>query len=124
MAPYALERSPPARYRRVEIQYGLGWDGIFHLFTWISTAVGLGLLWRAGKMAHVPWRTRLFVGSLMLGWGIFNLVEGLIDHQLLGVHHVHPQGLLSWDLAFLASGVALIGGGLWLVRSRQPRGPR
>lgn len=23
-----------------------------------------------------------------MGWGLFDLVEGLVDHQLLGAHHV------------------------------------
>jgi uncharacterized membrane protein len=25
---------------------------------------------------------------LLAGWGVFNLVESIIDHQLLGIHHV------------------------------------
>ncbi len=51
-----------------------------------------------------------------MGWGIFNLVEGLVNHQLLGVHHVRDDlgAPLSWDLGFLASGVLLTGlGWLW-----------
>jgi hypothetical protein len=27
--------------------------------------------------------------AVLLGWGIFNVVEGLVDHQLLGLHHVN-----------------------------------
>jgi uncharacterized membrane protein len=62
-------------------------DGLFHLATWICVAVGSALLylaWRDGRLAS-PLRTHL--GLLLSGWGLFNLVEGLIDHQLLGVHH-------------------------------------
>jgi hypothetical protein len=41
----------------------------------------------------------------LMGWGLFNVIEGLIDHHLLGIHHVHPgDGQLAWDLAFLALG--------------------
>ena len=45
--------------------------------------------------------------------GIFNVVEGLIDHQILGVHHVRDDlgGPLSWDMGFLIFGVLLIVGG-------------
>ena len=56
---------------------------------------------------------------LLAGGEFFNLVEGLIDHQLLGLHHVRDDlgVLLGWDLAFLAFGVLLIVGGLALARS-------
>jgi uncharacterized membrane protein len=66
----------------------------------------------------VPRPTRRFVGDLLLGWGLFNLVEGLVDHQVLGIHHVREvQGWLGYDLAFLAAGgVALILTGLRLGR--------
>ena len=103
------------------------WDGLFHAFTWITTAVGIGLLWRAGGRPDVPWSSRTFVGSLALGWGAFNFVEGLIDHQILGLHHVHPgRNQLAWDLGFLLSGVVLAAVGAALIhagrRERTPRG--
>lgn len=51
------------------------------------------------------------------GRGLFNFVEGIIDHQLLGIHHVHPgDGQLAWDLGFLASGLVLVAIGGALVR--------
>jgi uncharacterized membrane protein len=63
---------------------------------------------------------RAYSGSLLLGWGLFNLVEGLIDHELLQVHHVYqndPQVFVLWDLAFLACGVIFILIGASMVRS-------
>jgi len=44
--------------------------------------------WNAGKQKDVPWSGQTFFGALMLGWGMFNLVEGVIDHHILGIHHV------------------------------------
>src|SRR5215210_2502641 len=89
----------------VNIEINMFWDGLFHLFTWFMTALGLALLWRAGQQETVPWSTRLFVGSLALGWGILNVVEGLIDHHILQIHHVVEQaGLSVWDYTFLSSG--------------------
>ena len=72
--------------------------------------------WRAGALAP-PWG--LHVGLLLAGWGAFNLVEGLVDHQLLGVHHVRDDlgGPLGWDLAFLAFGAALVVEGWVVMRS-------
>lgn len=107
---------PPTSVRNIEIN--MFWDGLFHAFTWASTMTGMALLWQAGKRPDVPWSTRTFVGGQALGWGLFNLVEGIIDHHILHIHHVtETENHLVWDLAFLASGVVLIGIGLALIRS-------
>jgi uncharacterized membrane protein len=101
----------------VTMKVNMMWDGLFHLFTWLMTALGLALLWRGARRPEVPRVTASFVGALLLGWGLFNTIEGVIDHQFLGVHHVHPGSYeLAWDLAFLAFGLALILGGLALIQ--------
>jgi uncharacterized membrane protein len=101
------------------MKYNMLWDGLFHAFTWMMTVVGLASLWRAGHRADVPWSTRTFVGALLLGWGLFNLVEGTIDHQLLGIHHVHPgAGQLAWDVGFLVFGAVLVTVGWALAAER------
>jgi len=94
------------------------WDGIFNAFAWLMTAGGLGLLWRAGQRSDVPWSTRTFLGSLPLGWGMFNLVEGVISHHILGLHHVNPGAdQLAWDIGFLVFGALLSAGGYALILS-------
>jgi uncharacterized membrane protein len=48
------------------------------------------------------------------------VVEGLVDHQLLGLHHVRPGAhQLAWDLGFLALGVVLAVVGFLVARSRR-----
>ena len=99
----------------VSMKFNMVWDGLFHLFTWTMVSVGLWRLWSAGRRSDVPWSTRTFVGALLLGWGLFNFIEGTIDHQILGIHHVHPgAGQLAWDLGFLAFGMLQIAAG-WIV---------
>ena len=101
----------------VNLEINMFWDGLFHAFTWVMTALGLALLWKAVQRRDVPLSTRTFVGSLALGWGLFNLVEGIIDHHLLHIHHVtETHNHLIWDLAFLASGLLLIGIGLTMIQ--------
>src|SRR5688572_27773077 len=101
----------------IAMKYNMVWDGLFHAFTWLMCVAGVARLWSAGQRSDVPWSTETFVGSLFLGWGLFNFIEGLIDHQILGIHHVHPgAGELAWDMAFLASGVVMSIGGLAAVR--------
>ncbi|ATB31805.1 DUF2243 domain-containing protein [Melittangium boletus] len=117
-------RLPPTDL--VSMKINMFWDGLFHAFTWVMTVLGVALLWRAGQRPEVPWSTRTFVGALAIGWGAFNVVEGLIDHQFLGVHHVHPgEGQLAWDVAFLVFGALLVGAGRALVRAgREDSVPR
>jgi uncharacterized membrane protein len=93
-------------------------DGIFHLATWLlvmAATVMMVRTWQRRELAP-PWR--MHAGLLLAGWGVFNLVEGLIDHQLLGLHHVRDDldGPLGWDLGFLAFGALLVAGGLALAR--------
>jgi uncharacterized membrane protein len=95
-------------------------DGLFHMATWILVAVATVLLvsaWQRRELAP-PWR--IHVGLVLAGWGIFNLVEGLIDHQLLGIHHVRDDlgAPLGWDLGFLAFGALLAVAGMALARPR------
>jgi uncharacterized membrane protein len=99
-------------------------DGFFHLATWLCVSVATLLIvraWQRGELAP-PWR--MHVGMLLAGWGAFNLVEGLVDHQLLGIHHVRDDlgAPLGWDLAFLAFGALLLAAGLALARQAGTRG--
>jgi uncharacterized membrane protein len=102
-------------------------DGLFHLGTWIVVAVAMTLTvsaWREGRLAP-PWRAH--IGLLLAGWGVFNLVEGMVDHVILGVHHVRDDlgGPLGWDLGFLGLAVVLIAIGAALVSPRTaPDRPR
>ena len=102
----------------VNEQINMFWDGLFHAFTWLSVALGLALLWRAVTRPGAALSGRVLWGALLLGWGLFNLVEGVIDHEILQVHHVYQNGNhLLWDMVFLAAGALLAGTGLTLIRS-------
>ncbi|GAX36914.1 DUF2243 domain-containing protein [Nodularia sp. NIES-3585] len=106
------------------IDLNMVWDGWFHAFDWVMTVVGVALLWRAGGREDVPWSTNTFVGSLLMGAGLFNFVEGLIDHQILGIHHVKPgPNQLVWDLGFLLFGLfmVVVGGIMLQNKHLRPR---
>jgi uncharacterized membrane protein len=96
-------------------------DGLFHAVTWIATGVGLLLVHRAARRG-VPWSGSRVLGGMAIGWGAFNLVEGIVDHHVLGLHHVREaaSNRLAWDLGFLALGAVLVLLGLALAR-RRPR---
>lgn len=93
-------------------------DGLFHAATWMVTVVGLLLLLVAPRPALHP--RRRFVGGVLIGWGSFNVVEGLIDHHLLNLHHVRPgPDELLYDLGFLAWGGVMFVMGCVLARPRE-----
>jgi uncharacterized membrane protein len=61
---------------------------------------------------------------MLMGWGLFNFVEGVIDHHVLHVHHVvESLGVSIWDWVFLGSGVVLAGAGWSLIRSGRTSRP-
>jgi uncharacterized membrane protein len=93
------------------------WDGIFLISASIFAAVGLTLFWLAHRRHQLSDSTSTLVGSLLFGGGAFNLVEGLIDHHLLGIHHVKSGAHeMAWDLGFLILSVLLAGVGLIILR--------
>ncbi|HEU5099503.1 MAG TPA: DUF2243 domain-containing protein [Roseiflexaceae bacterium] len=99
-------------------------DGLFHAATYAFTLIGLSVLWRASTRAGIVWSARVLIGAMLIGWGAFNLIEGLVDHQILRIHHVRddlPPGpaKLAWDLGFLAWGTIMLAGGWLLVRAER-----
>jgi uncharacterized membrane protein len=104
---------PPETLANVKVN--MVWDGFFHTLTWLMTSLGLAMLWGAGARNDVPWSGQSLIGAMLGGWGLFNFVEGVINHHVLGIHHVVERLHLSiYDYLFLASGIVLmlIGGGL------------
>jgi uncharacterized membrane protein len=99
------------------------WDGIFHSSTYVFIVLGLFILWRTAHTRHLLWSNKLLFGTLLLGWGAFNVVEGIIDHEILGVHHVNELVTQSqriyWDIGFLVWGAAMFIIGWMLLKAGQ-----
>ena len=102
----------------VTMKLNMLWDGVFHALTWLTTAAGLWRLWLTVRRPDVLVSSSVLLAGLLLGWGGFNAIEGTLDHQILGLHHVHPgSGQLAWDLAFIISGVLFCCAGGAILRS-------
>ena len=54
----------------------------------LLTVVGVVMLWNEGQRGTRPKSLGGLSGQLILGWGVFNLVEGITDHHSLELHHV------------------------------------
>lgn len=98
-------------------------DGAFHAAAFVLSLVGAVLALRAWKRGapFLPWRAHLGLG--LIGWGGFNLVEGIVDHHLLKLHHVRDDVVdpAPWDIGFLAISAVLVLCGWVLVRRWFPR---
>jgi uncharacterized membrane protein len=95
------------------------WDGIFHSATYVFVLIGLFLLWRTAQRQPLYWSTKLLAGTMLIGFGLFNTTEGIVDHHLLGIHHVNetvPRAQWAfWDIGFTLSGIVMMGIGCLLV---------
>ncbi|TQJ33710.1 DUF2243 domain-containing protein [Arthrobacter sp. SLBN-122] len=97
-------------------------DGMFHGAMWVLVAASAILTLRAGRSGTLSPEWAFHTGLVLLGWGVFNVLEGLVNHQLLGIHHVRDDlgGPLAWDLGFLALSAVLAAAG-WLLYRRAAR---
>ena len=102
----------------VNLEINMFWDGLFHTLTWLTTALGVWLLFRLAQRREGRLSGRAFGGALALGWGLFHVVEGILDHHILNMHHVVERlGVSIYDAAFLAFGVVLLAVGGLAIRS-------
>jgi uncharacterized membrane protein len=108
-------------------------DGWFDLAAFALLLVGVSLLWRVTARAgrRPPWR--LLAACVVTGAGAFNVVEGVVDHELLGIHHVREGADAGiYDAGFLAAslGACLLGAyllrrgrGSWVASATRPPSP-
>lgn len=93
-------------YMHTDRYHQVASDGWFHLFATATIFLAGILLWKA---EHHKANSSYFWGSFLLGAGIFNFIEGIVNHHLLEIHHVKPGKYeLTADLLFDASGLMLI----------------
>jgi len=68
-------------------------DGLFSVGMLFIAGVGAGLLWRAERRTVAPLAVRPIVGAAVVGLGMFDVFDAVVDHTLLGLHQpVGPGG--------------------------------
>jgi uncharacterized membrane protein len=96
------------------------WDGIFHFYCLIVVCIGLALLWKLLKRKDVNTSGKLLAGGMLMGWGLFNLIEGIMNHYILNLHNV-IESTVNHHTAnhiFLASSVVIfIAGYIWVRKA-------
>lgn len=97
-------------------------DGLFDAAAWLVTLAGILLLWRAWRRWGEPRPTSRLAGGMLAGWGGFTFVESVVDHHLLGLHHVGPSPY--WDAVVLVGSLVVLGLGVWVARASTRRAAR
>jgi uncharacterized membrane protein len=100
-----------------QLQFESTQDGYFDLALWAVLLAGTAMLFRAARHGGPAWKGRVLSGSMLAGCGLFNFVEGLVNHQILGIHHVLPGNphQFLFDMLYLANGLLFLLVGAWLV---------
>lgn len=80
--------------------------GFFYLTIWAVTLAGVLLLWSALRGPGRLPSGRSFIGTFLVGWGVFNMVEALLRHDWLS------------DWLIFGSGLGFVLLGVLLARSR------
>lgn len=106
-------------YDRSTASAALVSDGLFHAFGWFATVASL-FLFANLRRRNALWPKR-WIGALLLGAGIFQLYDGIVQHKLLRLHQIrYNVDILPYDLAWNAVAVLLIIiGGFLLLQTRR-----
>ena len=101
------------------------WDGYFHALMYVIAVVGLWGLWRAHKSNEGAWGTQL-LGALLVGFGLWHIVDSVLSHWLLGIHRVRldSENRLLWDLIWFAAFGLLPFAVGWALAREGGAGPR
>jgi uncharacterized membrane protein len=95
------------------------WDGIFHFFCLVVVAIGAILIWKLLFRKDINRSGKLFGGGFLIGWGLFNMVEGVIDHHMLKLHNVvelsHNHDIANFS--FLGASFVMLIAGYAMVNS-------
>jgi uncharacterized membrane protein len=96
-------RTTRARQSALLLGFGLGafFEGIllhpigtlFYMTVWVLTVAGVVLLWYAVRGPGPLPASRSFAGYFLVGWGAFNMLEGVLRHDLADEWLIFASGL-------------------------------
>lgn len=102
-------------YDRSTTSIGLLSDGLFHAFSWFATIGGLFIL--ADLRRHQAWNWLYWWGAVLVGAGLFQVYDGIIQHKMLRVHQIrYVDNLWIYDIIWNAAGVLLVLIGFLMMR--------
>ena len=104
-------------YDKSTLAAGLVSDGLFHAFGFTAMVVGLFLL--ADSLRRGGFIPKRWWAALLLGWGGFQLYDGIVQHKLLKLHQIrYHVTLWPYDLTWNGVAVIMIITGVLLMQGR------
>ena len=85
---------------RTNVRY----DGLFLTVALVLLVIGGAMVWRTANRA----------GSVLVGAGTFNVLDGIVSHYLLNAHDV-VHGTEAWNPHWIVVSLLLLGAGRWLL---------
>ncbi|ENH98198.1 hypothetical protein J416_01849 [Gracilibacillus halophilus YIM-C55.5] len=103
-------------YDKSTTTVGLISDGIFHAFSWFATIGGLFLF--ADLRRRREFVMKKWWGFVLVGYGFFQLYDGIIHHKLMRVHQIrYVENVWVYDLFWNLIAIILLVFGSYLVGS-------
>lgn len=108
-------------YDKSTTDIGLVSDGLFHAFSFIAT-IGASFLLADLHRRHAFWLKR-WVGGILLGAGVFQLYDGIIQHKWMGLHQIrYGVDILPYDLVWnILAALMIIIGAILIYRTNYER---
>lgn len=102
-------------YDKSTTSVGLISDGLFHAFSWFATVASLFMV--ADLRRRGFWQRKRWVGAVLLGAGVFQLYDGIVQHKFLGLHQIrYNVEIFYYDLIWNVIATSLIILGLIILR--------
>lgn len=93
-------------------------DGIFHAASFFLVVGGVIVLIAHRRQGLLARSWAYHGGLIATGFGLFNIADSIVNHWLVGSHHVRDDlgGPLSWDVGFFVLSLVVTGLGWALCR--------
>lgn len=107
-------------YDKSTTSIGLISDGLFHAFSWFATVASLFMV--ADLRRKNSWNKKRWFGSYILGAGLFQLYDGIIQHKILNLHQIrYNVEIFYYDLVWNLIAAVMIIIGLVILQSEKQK---
>lgn len=105
------------------LQTNIAADGVFSIAMLVVMCVGGGLLWQSERRSTNQLAIRPLTGAGIIGLGIFDLYDAIVDHAILGIHQPfsgagQPFGIGGrYNIHWTVISLLFIGAGYYIYKS-------